>query len=163
MVESLAASLTRAETDSPAPRNPHGVPGTSAEETALDHARRRLATAGKIRAAWALIALAAMLTTWTLPRTTVGLLLAVTVLPVAHLAIEGILGATLDSGPVARFHARVERHTEAQRISPLRILVCLAELLVLGGIGIALCLALAHVTRTDMAAVDAFLHHHFWP
>ena len=104
-----------------------------------------------------------MLTTWTLPRTLLGLLLAVTVLPVVHLAVEGILGASLGSGPVARFHARVERHTEAQRISALRIVVCLAELLVLGGIGIALCLALAHLTGTDMPAVGTFLQHHFWP
>jgi hypothetical protein len=125
--------------------------------------RRGLQTAGTILANWALVAVVTMLVTWTVPRTFVGLLLALTVVPAVCLVMLGIVEAVLGRGPVARFNEFIEQRTREDRISGVRIFVHLLEFLILVGLGTALWLGIAHVAGIDTAALDAFLRRHFWP
>lgn len=84
-------------------------------------------------------------------------------MPAAYLAMEGLVGVAGEMGPIARFHSWLEHLTAAREISALRILVCLAELLVFGGILIALLFGIGWVTGVQTSALDAFMDRHCWP
>ena len=112
---------------------------------------------------WIGVALVTMMTTWLWPRTFVGLLLAFTALPAAVIAIHGLAEAAARSAPVVRLHAWLEHRTRGQRISALRIFVCLAEVLVFGGILLALVFGVTWVTGVETSSLEAFMDRHFWP
>jgi hypothetical protein len=112
---------------------------------------------------WVGVALTTMITTWIWPRTFVGVLLAFTILPAAGIAIQGLAEAAAGSAPIERLHAWLEHRTRGQRISALRILVCIAEVLVFGGVLFALVFGIARATGVQTSSLEAFMDHHFWP
>jgi hypothetical protein len=112
---------------------------------------------------WIGVALTTMLTTWLWPRTFVGLLLAFTALPAAVIAIHGLAEAAAGSAPIVRFHAWLEHRTGAQRISALRIFVCLAEILTFGGIVFAFVFGVTWIAGVQVSDLNAFMDRHFWP
>jgi len=113
--------------------------------------------------AWIGVTLATMLMTWVWPRTFIGLLLAFTVLPAAGLALQGLVRAVSESGPIVRFHAWLGQRTRAKRISALRIFVCLSESLIFGGILITLVFGIGWAAGVQTGTLEAFMDRHFWP
>jgi hypothetical protein len=112
---------------------------------------------------WIGVALTTMLTTWLWPRTLVGLLLAFTALPAAVIAIHGLAEAAAGSAPIVRLHGWLEHRTLGKRISALRIFVCLAEILVFGGVLFSIVVGVAWATGVQTSSLEAFMDHHFWP
>lgn len=130
---------------------------------ALYRRRRSFDVPVTIFVVWIGVALTTMLKTWLWPRTFVGLLLAFTALPAAGIAIQGLAEAAAGSAPFERLHAWLEHRTRGQRISVLRIVVCLAECLVFGGILLALVFGIARLTGVQISNLETFMDRHFWP
>jgi hypothetical protein len=125
--------------------------------------RRALKTIGSIIVVWCMVAVLAMFTLWAWPRTWIGLLLAFTVVPLIYASLEWVFESVSRWGPIARFHARIERRTSGQRISALRIFVFLTEALLLISAFVLLCLGLTRWAGVSMTDVGAFMDRHFWP
>ena len=112
---------------------------------------------------WAVVAVLAMITTWMVPRTPLGLLLSFTVVPVIYIIMHGFTELTMGSDSLKRFNESVEQRTRGAKISGLRILVLLAQILLFCAVAAGLFLAITRALDLDRAAFDAFLERHFWP